>query len=406
MKKFGLLGRKLGHSFSPQIHAYLGDYEYLLYEREPEQVASFMADGSLDGFNVTIPYKETVIPYCDSLSETVKKIGSVNTVVRRGGRLEGHNTDYYGFSLLLKNAGIDPSGKKTLIFGSGGSSKTAAAVVRDLGAEEVVIISRSGENNYQNLDRHFDASILINTTPVGMYPKNGEKLFALENFSRCEGVADIIYNPAKTRLLLDAERLHIPCTNGLPMLVAQAKKAAEIFLGEPVDDGVIPKIVRAVETQTKNIALIGMPGCGKSTIGAALAARCGRELVETDALIVERAEKSIEAIFSEDGEDAFRDLETVVLADCSKRSGLVLSTGGGVVERERNLDLLRQNSTVIFLERDFSLLPDDGRPLTKKYGIEELAERRLPLYRAWCDFVFPCIGVEETADMLKRQLNL
>lgn len=406
MKKFGLLGRKLGHSFSPQIHRFLGDYEYHLYEREPEEIADFMADDRLNGFNVTIPYKETVIPYCDVLSDTVKKIGAVNTVLRRDGQIEGHNTDYYGFSFLLKRAGIHPEGKKALIFGSGGSSKTVSAVLHDMGASEIVIISRTGENNYKNLYLHQDAAVLINTTPVGMYPKNGDNLVSLENFPHLLGVVDIIYNPSRTKILLDAQRLGIPCINGLPMLVAQAKKSAEIFLSKKIEDEVIERIVQVVETETKNIALIGMPGCGKSTIGAALASKCGRKLIEMDALIAQRAGKSIEKIFSEDGEDEFRRIETEVLADYSKESGLILSTGGGIVERERNLDLLRQNSTIIFLDRDFSLLPFDGRPLSKKYGIDALAKKRVPLYRAWCDIAFPCVGVEETAENIRKKFNL
>lgn len=406
MDKFGLLGRKLGHSFSPQIHNLLGDYEYLLYEKEPNEVGGFVVNGSLKGFNITIPYKETVIPFCTDLSDTVKKIGSVNTIVKKDGRTEGHNTDYYGFTFLLKNAGIDPEGKKAVILGSGGSSKTAYAALSDMGSRSITVISRSGENNYENIYKHYDAEIIVNTTPVGMFPKNGEKPVDLEKFTKCIGVADIIYNPANTALLLQAKKLGIKYTNGLPMLVAQAKKASEIFFDSVIDDSVIPDIVGKIEKQTKNIALIGMPGCGKSSIGKALAEMLGREFIETDLLIPEKAGKSISEIFSEDGEDVFRNIETEVLGDCTKKSGTVISTGGGIVTRERNLDLLKQNSTVVFLDRDLNALPSEGRPLTQKYGIAELAEKRMPIYRSWCDIAFKCIGVRETAELIRKELML
>lgn len=406
MEKFGLLGRKLGHSFSPQIHRHLYDYEYLLYEKEPEQVEDFVLHSDLKGFNVTIPYKETVMPFCTALSETAKKIGSVNTVIRRNGGIEGHNTDYYGFTFLLRNAGIDPAGKKVIILGSGGSSKTALACVRDMGAAQTVIISRSGDDNYGNLERHADAQIIINTTPVGMFPHNGEAAIDLIGFPACEGVADLIYNPSKTALLLAAERLGIRHTNGLPMLVAQAKKAAEIFTGSRIADDVIPGIVRSIERETKNIALIGMPGCGKSTVGSALAALTGRELIEIDALIPVQAGKSIAEIFEREGEAAFRKIETEVLASQAKKSGVILSTGGGVVTRTENYDLLHQNSVIVFLDRDFDQLATGGRPMTQKYGVKELAAQRMPLYRAWSDERFACVGVRETAENIKKKLEL
>ena len=403
MKHFGLLGRKLGHSFSPQIHQLLSDYDYQLYEKEPEEVEDFVKRGQLDGFNVTIPYKETVIPFCDVLSETAQKIGSVNTIVYRGGKIEGHNTDYAGFAYLLKKTGVHPAGKKAIVLGSGGSSKTASAVLRDMGAKSVTVISRTGENNYQNLNLHADAQLIVNTTPVGMYPNCGAAPISLADFPACEGVVDIIYNPAKTRLLLDARERQIPFVNGLPMLVAQAKKAAEIFLDKPMDDGVIPEIVRKIESQTKNIAIIGMPGCGKTSVGKALAKKLGRTFVETDDLIPQRAGKSIPDLFREDGEEAFRKIETEVLSDCAKQSGVVLATGGGVVTRPENLPLLRQNSVIVFLRRELQALPLDGRPLSQKYGIQQLAKERLPLYRAWCDWEIESTGViEGTAERIAK----
>ncbi|MBR1810879.1 MAG: shikimate kinase [Clostridia bacterium] len=404
MKKFGLLGRKLGHSFSPQIHRHLGDYEYLLYEKEPEDVEAFVKNSGLDGFNVTIPYKQTVMPFCDDLSETAQKIGSVNTVVYRNGKIEGHNTDYYGFTYMLKSAGIDPKGKKSIILGAGGASKTVSAVLRDMGAASVTFIDLNLENNYTNIDRHYDAEIIINATPVGMYPHNGSALVELANFPRCRGVADLIYNPSRTKFILDAEALGLKHVNGLSMLVTQAKRAAELFLDCRLCDSLIPEIIRKIERETKNIALIGMPGCGKSSIGKVLSNLTGRELIETDLLIPEKAGKSIEAIFAEDGEDAFRAVETAVLAEVSKLSGKIISTGGGVVTRQENYALLHQNSTIVFLSRDLSLLPISGRPLSCQNGVEALAEKRLPLYNAWCDYAVECTGVKKTAYTIKNHL--
>ena len=405
-KKFGLLGRKLSHSFSPQIHRWLGDYEYLLYETEPEKVEEFVRYAPLDGFNVTIPYKETVMPFCTTISDEAKKIGSVNTVVRRHGRIEGYNTDYFGFTYLLKNAGIDPAGKKALVLGSGGASKTAQAVLRDLGASCVTVIGRNLPDNYENIDKHRDAHIIVNATPVGMYPNNGERIVNLADFPMLEGVADMIYNPARTAFLLDAERLGVKNTNGLVMLVAQAKKAAEIFFETAFDDALIPRITGEIERETKNIALIGMPGCGKSSVGKTIARMTGRELVETDEMIPERAGKSIEDIFREDGEDAFRKIETACLADASKKSGCVIATGGGVVTRPENLDLLRQNSVIVFIDRDFHEMSVEGRPLSQKYGVEALARARLPLYNGWCDLRIESTGVKPTAVEIIRRLGL
>ena len=271
----GLLGRKLGHSYSPQIHACLGDYSYTLFEKEPEEVADFLKSGDFTGLNVTIPYKKTVIPYLDELSPAAKKLGAVNTVVRReDGTLFGHNTDYFGFASLLKRSGLDVAGKKVLVLGSGGASNTVTAVLTGLGAEAVVI-SRSGENNYENLQRHEDAAVIVNATPVGMYPNTGVSPVDLKRFPMLEGVLDVIYNPARTQLLLDAEAFQIPCANGLWMLVAQAKESAEYFTGKSIDDAVIAKIYGTLAAQMANIVLIGMPGCGKSTIGALLAEKLG-----------------------------------------------------------------------------------------------------------------------------------
>ena len=387
-KRCGLIGEKLGHSFSPAIHGKLADYEYKLYELSPEQVGPFLEKKEYDGLNVTIPYKKTVIPYCDELTEAAKSIGSVNTIVKRpDGTLLGHNTDYDGFMWLLKNAGAEVKGKKALVLGTGGASVTVQAALRDLGAASVVVISRSGEDNYENIARHSDAKILVNATPVGMYPKTGVSPVDLDSFTALEGVFDVVYNPARTQLLLEAEKRAIPCANGLGMLVAQAKAACERFTGEPIDDEKVYTIKAEMERNTRNVMLIGMPGSGKSTVGAALAESLGRKLVDVDERIVELAGCSIPEIFAKDGEEGFRQIEHQALCEVSKESGLVIATGGGVVTRRENLDPMRQNSLIVWLLRDLSLLPKDGRPLSQTNSLTEMFKVREPLYRAAADCV-------------------
>ncbi len=408
IKTFGLLGEKLSHSFSPLIHSYLGDYEYRLFEIAPAEVGDFLLHGGFDGLNVTIPYKKTVIPYCNELSVKAQKIGSVNTLLRRpDGGLLGDNTDYDGFSYLLDKLAVDISGKKALILGSGGSSATVRAVLTGRGAGELVTVSRSGPDNYQNLGRHADAELVVNTTPVGMYPDTGASPVGLSAFPACRAVVDIIYNPARTKLLLDAEALGIPFVNGLPMLVAQAWRAAELFTGAAIDDAVIDSITDRIGRLTKNIILIGMPGSGKTAVGAALARLAVRDFYDTDVLITEKSGKSIPEIFLEDGEAAFRRLESDTLADAVKKSGAVIATGGGIVTMPENLRLIRQNSTCVFLDRELSELPADGRPLSIQNGILALAEKRLPLYNEWCDVKLAVRGgVEETANLIMEALGL
>jgi len=385
-KSFGLLGGKLGHSFSPLIHRQLGEYDYLLYEVSLDNLDSFMTERRFDGINVTIPYKQVVMPYCATLSNEAQMIGSVNTIVKDGeGALHGHNTDHHGFRMMLERGGIDPNGKKVLVLGDGGSARTVRAVLGALGAREIVTISRRGENHYGNIERHYDAEIIVNTTPVGMYPDNGSSPLSLAGFERLTGVADLIYNPTRTRLLLEAKRLGIPCVNGLTMLVAQAEMANRLFLGTPARPELIDKIVALILKETRNIALIGMPGCGKSTVGRILAQAMGRPFADIDERIVATAGKSIPQIFTEEGEETFRRLETRILGEEAKESGMVLATGGGVVTRSENLDLLRQNSLIVYLKRELNELITDGRPLSRGVGIQVLAEQRLPLYETWSD---------------------
>ena len=403
----GLLGERLGHSYSPAIHGMLADYSYELYEKSAEELPDFLKTGVWDGLNVTIPYKKTVLPYCDELSDLARRIGSVNTLVRRpDGTVYGDNTDAYGFSLLLKSNGLDPAGKKALILGSGGASVMACTVLQDLGAREVVVISRHGENNYDNLDRHADAELIVNTTPVGMFPHNGEAPVDLTMFPGCRGVVDVVYNPARTALLLQAERLGIPCAGGLKMLVAQAKRSAEQFDGKRIDDREIDRIEKALSRQMQNIVLIGMPGCGKSKVAKTLGARLGRPVYEADALIEEAAGCKIPEIFAREGEEGFRKWETQILRQLGMLSGVILSTGGGCVTREENYDLLHQNGVIFWRQRDISQLSKKGRPISQSRDLSELYRERKPLYERFADFVIePTETVEEAAEKILEVLG-
>ena len=384
--KCGLLGEHLGHSFSPQIHKQLADYSYELFEMPVEEVEGFLKSDRFDSMNVTIPYKKTVMPFLDEISDEARRIGSVNTVTHlEDGRLRGDNTDYFGFSYMIDKSKIAIEGKKVLVLGSGGASETAQTVCADRGARKIVVISRSGENNYENLYLHADAEVIVNTTPVGMYPKNGEAAVKLEDFPALEGVLEMIYNPAKTKLLLDAERLNIPHINGLCMLVAQAKRACEIFLGESIADEKIDKITAEIAAQTGNLILVGMPGCGKSTVGELLAEKLGRELIDTDAMIVEKAGMPIPEIFSHFGEEHFRAIEHECVCEAGKQSGKIIATGGGVVTRQENYAPLHQNGKIFFINRKTEELPTDGRPISQSTDLSELYKKRLPMYKSFCD---------------------
>ena len=405
--KSGLLGRKLGHSYSPQIHALMGSYSYCLFEKEPEEVGNFVRNGDFTGINVTIPYKKDVIPFLDELSPLACRMEAVNTIVRRSdGTLFGHNTDYFGFSSMLDRSGIRVEGKKVLVLGSGGASNTAVKVLQDRNAN-VIIISRSGENNYRNLDRHLDASVIVNTTPVGMYPNTGAAPVELSRFAKLEGVLDMIYNPARTKLLLDAEQLGLPHENGLWMLVAQAKEAAEHFGGHSLPDSLIGQVYRKLSAQMQNIVLVGMPGCGKSTIGKHLAQKLGRQFVDADKTIQAMAGKTIPEIFAQDGEETFRRWETAALEQLGKQSGLVIATGGGCVTKSHNYPLLHQNSTIFWLRRDLDKLPTDGRPLSQSNRLEDLYTRRKDLYLAFADHIVDNNGpLEATLDAIYTQLEV
>lgn len=381
----GLLGEKLGHSYSPQIHKYLGDYSYSLYEQSPEALEAFLRGGDFHGLNVTIPYKKSVLPYCSELSPQAKMLGAVNTIVRRDdGTLIGHNTDYFGFRSMASRTGMDYTGKKVLVLGSGGASNTVCAVMKELRAN-VIVISRSGENSYENLHKHQDCAVIVNATPVGMYPNTGVSPVELDIFPNLEYVMDLIYNPGKTKLLLDAEARGIPTQNGLWMLVAQAAESSQWFTGNPVDSETVCRIYSQLKKQMQNIILIGMPGCGKSTIGQALADTLGMEFVDSDSQIEADAGCTIPEIFQTKGESEFRRLETAALTKLAKRSSYVIATGGGCVTRPENLPILRQNGIILWIKRDISTLPTDGRPLSQSTPLEEMHRIRQPLYRSFAD---------------------
>lgn len=403
-KVYGLLGRKLGHSWSVPIHAALGCAGYRLYELEPEKLAAFLRRTDIGGLNVTIPYKRDVMPLCDEIDPAAADIGSVNTLVRGAdGKLRGYNTDIDGFCYMARRAGIGFAGKKVVVLGSGGASLTAQAAARREGAQEITVISRSGPDNYGNLDRHADAEIVVNTTPVGMYPGNGAAPVDLSAFPRCEGVLDVIYNPRRTALLLQAEALGIPCCDGLPMLVAQAKTAEERFFGKPISDEENERILSQLRREMGNIVLIGMPGSGKSSIGQLLADLTGREAVDIDQKIMDRAGCSIPEIFAQGGETAFRALEREETAKAGALTGKILLTGGGVVKTPENYGALRQNGRVYHLLRDLNVLPTDGRPLSQGADLAAMWRQREPLYRAFRDVSMDNNGpAAETAQAIWR----
>ena len=386
--EYGLIGAKLGHSYSVPIHRQLGDYDYRLYERDEAQFIDLMRSRAFRGVNVTIPYKKLALSLCDALSDTARAVGCVNTVVvRPDGSLYGHNTDIGGFIAMARRAGVEIAGKKAVILGSGGTSLTARTACQSLGASEIAVISRRGPVDYGALYReHADARVLINTTPVGMYPNNGESAAALDRLPEVEGVLDVIYNPDRTALVLDAEARGIPAAGGLYMLVEQARLAAELFTGRAIPESETARIHAQLRGEALNAILVGMPGCGKSRIGRALAERMGRPFVDLDSEIERAAGTSIPEIFANQGEAAFRALESRVVSQVCREKGRVIATGGGAVLREENVRAMRQNGRVLHLRRSLDALSMDGRPLSKsREALQAMWRVRAPLYAAAAD---------------------
>ena len=375
----GLIGLPLGHSFSPRIHAQLANYAYELRELGAEELAPFFAARAFRGVNVTIPYKKAVIPLLDALSPGAAEIGSVNTVVNEGGKLTGYNTDVDGFLYLARRTGVSFEGRKVLILGSGGTSLTAGAAVRREGAREIVTVSRRGPVTYDDLAAHRDAEVIVNTTPVGMYPNNGERLLSLADFPKCRGVLDVIYNPLRTPLVLEAEAKGIPASGGLPMLVGQAAEAARLFAGEGVPEARVERVTETFTRELTSVVLIGMPGSGKSSVGEAVAELLDRPFLDTDSEF-ERRFGPVPDYIEREGEAAFRARESEVVCDLGRRTGVVLATGGGVPLAAENRAALRQNGEIFLLERELSALATEGRPLSK--NLEMLYEKRLPVYLA------------------------
>lgn len=393
--EYGLIGHPLSHSYSGIIHDTIGKYRYDIIDISDNILDGFMTQKRFKGINVTIPYKKTVMKYCDELSEIAERIGSVNTIVKRGdGSLYGDNTDYKGFMYMCESAGISLTGKKIMILGSGGTSLTAQAVAKDCNADKIVVISRTGINNYNNLHLHKDIDVVINTTPVGMYPNTGVSAVDLRDFPDCIAVIDVIYNPFRTKLLLDAERYGIKYTNGLKMLTAQAVFAAELFTGKSVSD-----ITDSIIHKFTNIILIGMPGCGKSTIGKLLAEKLGRKFIDTDELVEQQYRKSSAEIIKSQGEAKFREIEHETIKRVCNDTGNVIATGGGTVIREDNRDLLRQNGFIVWIQRPLDLLETNGRPLSD--NIDEMYRLREPLYKKCCDII-----AENYSDIDKTILDI
>ena len=386
--KYGLIGEHLTHSYSCEIHAQIAEYEYELHELAPSELGGFLTKREFNAINVTIPYKQDVIPYLDGISDTAKRIGAVNTIVNRGGKLYGDNTDFAGMLALAKHIGVDMKGKKVLILGTGGASKTGHALAEYMGAESVYYVSRSGKNGSityeQAVSEHSDAQVIINATPVGMFPKQGGRPIDISVFPKLEGVLDAIYNPLRTNLILDAQERGIPAEGGLYMLSAQAVHAAAVFQDIPLDESLVDKAFKSVKNDKQNIVLIGMPSSGKTTVGRILAEKCGKELADTDEYIVKKIGMPIADFFAKHGEAEFRKIEKETVAGLASTGGKIIATGGGAVLDAENVRALKQNGVLVFLDRrPENLIATDDRPLSsRRSALEKLYAERYDIYGA------------------------
>lgn len=404
--KCGLIGEKLGHSFSVPIHNLLANYPFVLREVEKDKLDEFLKSDEFDAFCVTIPYKKDVIPYLDYISPEAEAIGAVNVVVRKGSnKLYGYNTDYFGFDYMLSCANIDVSKKKAVVFGKGGASLTVCTVLRDRGARDVVVLGRQ-DNTVENIAKHSDAEIIVNATPVGMYPNNEASPLSLSDFPKCEAVLDLIYNPARTRLMMDAEERGIISVGGLSMLVAQAAKAFEHFTGDTYEDGCIERIIDSVSSSAQNVILIGMPGCGKSTVGALLSKSLGKDFFDADDEFTAMHGITPARAITSLGEEQFRIMENQTLKELGKKSHAVIATGGGAVTKDFNYAPLHQNGVIVFIERDLDKLSTNGRPLSQKTSLQDLYAKRINSYLSFADIKIQSTEIpEKTALAVKEALQ-
>lgn len=408
--KYGLIGEHLTHSYSCQIHAQIADYEYELHELRPDELETFLKKREFCGINVTIPYKQTVMPYLDEITETARNIGAVNTIVNRGGRLIGDNTDFPGMLALAKHIGVDMKDKKVLILGTGGASKTAYALARFMGCESVFYVSRTGRDGSltyeQAVSEHGDAQVIINATPAGMYPKQDGCPIDISAFDQLCGVLDAIYNPLRTNLVLDAQERGIPAEGGLYMLSAQAVHAAAVFRNVPVDEALVDKAFESVLNAKRNIVLIGMPSSGKTTVGRLLSEMTGRELCDTDEYIVKKIGMPISEFFAKHGEAEFRKIEKETVAELAATGGKIIATGGGAVLDGDNVRALKRNGTIVFLDRaPENLIATDDRPLaSKRSALEKLYAERYEIYSSVAEVTINANKTpeEEAREVLKE----
>ena len=409
--KYGLIGEHLKHSYSCEIHAQIADYEYELHEIPPSGLGGFLKKREFNAINVTIPYKQDVIPYLDEISDTAKRIGAVNTIVNRNGRLYGDNTDFAGMLALAKHIGVDMKGRKVLILGTGGASKTGHALAEYMGAQSVYYVSRSGKDGSityeQAVTEHSDAQIIINATPVGMFPKQDGRPIDISAFPKLEGVIDAIYNPLRTNLILDAQERGIPAEGGLYMLSAQAVHASAVFRDIPLDESLVDKAFKSVKNDKQSIVLIGMPSSGKTTVGRILAEKCGKQLADTDEYIVRKIGMPISDFFAKHGEAEFRKIEKETVAELSATGGRIIATGGGAVLDAENMRALKQNGVLVFLDRrPENLVATDDRPLaSRRSALEKLYAERYDIYCAAAELHIDANTTPEAeADAILKEL--
>lgn len=409
--KYGLIGEHLKHSYSCEIHAQIADYEYELHEIPPSGLGGFLKKREFNAINVTIPYKQDVIPYLDEISDTAKRIGAVNTIVNRNGRLYGDNTDFAGMLALAKHIGVDMKGRKVLILGTGGASKTGHALAEYMGAQSVYYVSRSGKDGSisyeQAVTEHSDAQIIINATPVGMFPKQDGRPIDISAFPKLEGVIDAIYNPLRTNLILDAQERGIPAEGGLYMLSAQAVHASAVFRDIPLDESLVDKAFKSVKNDKQSIVLIGMPSSGKTTVGRILSEKCGKQLADTDEYIVRRIGMPISDFFAKHGEAEFRKIEKETVAELSATGGRIIAPGGGAVLDAENVRALKQNGVLVFLDRrPENLIATDDRPLaSRRSALEKLYAERYDIYCAAAELHIDANTTPEAeADAILKEL--